>query len=157
LGYSNQEFDMCCTFELERTQPTPEQRRGRPLRSLIAIGAAVIVAVAVAAAAMVAGATEPTHDITLVARDMAFYLPQNAQPNPPIEVSREEQVRLTLVNRDAGIDHDLAVASLDVETEAVPGDGASASVEFRAPREPGVHEYVCRLHGRMMRGQLTVR
>jgi plastocyanin len=106
---------------------------------------------------MVAGASEPTHDITLIARDMAFYLPQNAQANPPLEVTREEQVRITLVNRDAGIDHDLAVASLDVETKAIPGDGASDSVEFRAPREPGVHEYVCRLHGRMMRGQLTVR
>ena len=106
---------------------------------------------------MVAGATEPTHDITLVARDMAFYLPESAQPNPPIEVAREEQVRLTLVNRDAGIDHDLAVASLDVETDAIPGDGASATIEFRAPRQSGVHEYVCRLHGKMMRGQLTVR
>jgi hypothetical protein len=106
---------------------------------------------------MVAGATEPVHDITLVARDMAFYLPQNAQPNPPLEVSREAQVRLTLVNRDIGIDHDLAVVALDVETPAIPGDGGSTSVEFRAPREPGIHEYVCRLHGRMMRGQLTVR
>ena len=81
---------------------------------------------------MVAGATEPTHDITLIARDMAFYLPEGAQPNPPIEVAREEQVRLTLVNRDAGIDHDLAVASLDVETDAIARDGASATVEFRA-------------------------
>ena len=145
------------SFDLDRTDRPRGTRSGRPLRSFLAIGAAVIVAVAVAAAAMVAGATEPTHDITLVARDMAFYLPQGAQPNPPIEVAREEQVRLTLVNRDAGIDHDLAVSSLDVETNAIPGDGASATVEFRAPRQPGVHEYVCRLHGRMMRGQLTVR
>ena len=148
---------MCCSFDLDRTDRPSKTRSGRPLRSLIAIGAAVIVAVAVTAAAMVAGATEPTHDITLVARDMAFYLPEGAQPNPPIEVAREEQVRLTLVNRDAGIDHDLAVASLDVETAAIPGDGASATLEFRAPRQPGVHEYVCRLHGKMMRGQLTVR
>jgi plastocyanin len=140
-----------------RTEQTTNQRGGRPQRSLIAIGAAVIVAVAVAAAALVAGAAEPTHDITLVARDMAFYLPQNAQPNPPLEVGREEQVRLTLVNRDTGIDHDLAVSSLDVETIAIPGDGGSATVEFRAPREAGVHEYVCRLHGKMMRGRLTVR
>jgi plastocyanin len=139
------------------TEQSSRPRRERPLRSLIAIGASVIVAVAVAAAAMVAGATEPTHDITLVARDMAFYLPQSAQPNPPLEVSREEQVRFTLVNRDTGIDHDLAVSSLDVETRAIPGDGGSTTVEFRAPREPGVHEYVCRLHGRMMRGRLTVR
>jgi plastocyanin len=148
---------MCCAFAMDRTEQTHAPRRGRPLRSLITIGAAGIVAVTLAAAAMVAGATEPVHDITLVARDMAFYLPQNAQPNPPLEVSREAQVRLTLVNRDTGIDHDLAVVALDVETPAIPGDGGSTSVEFRAPREPGIHEYVCRLHGRMMRGQLTVR
>jgi plastocyanin len=148
---------MCCSFEPNHTDRADQQRGRRPLRSLIAIGSAVVVALAVAAAAMVAGATEPTHDITLVARDMAFYLPANARPNPPLEVTREEQVRLTLVNRDSGIDHDLAVTSLDVETSAIPGDGGSVSVEFRAPRQPGVHEYVCRLHGKMMRGQLTVR
>ena len=129
----------------------------RPLRSLLAAGAAVIVALAVTAAALVAGATEPTHDITLVARDMAFFLPDGSTPNPAIEVAREEQVRLTLVNRDAGIDHDLAVSSLGVESEVIPGNGAQTTIEFRAPRTPGVHEYVCRLHGRMMRGQLTVR
>jgi plastocyanin len=148
---------MCCALALNRTQQTREPGRRGPQRSLIALGAAVIIVMTVAAAALVAGASEPTHDITLVARDMAFYLPQNTQPNPPLEVAREEQVRLTLVNRDTGIDHDLAVATLDVQTAAIAGDGGSVSVEFRAPREPGVHEYVCRLHGRMMRGQLTVR
>jgi plastocyanin len=148
---------MCCAFEMNHTEKTSRERGDRPLRSLLAIGGAVIVAVGVAAAALVAGAAEPTHEITLVARDMAFYLPQNAQPNPPLEIGREEQVRLTLVNRDTGIDHDLAVSSLDVETAAIPGNGDSTTVEFRAPREPGVHEYVCRLHGKMMRGRLTVR
>ena len=48
-------------------------------------------------------------------------------------------------------------SSLDVETDANAGDGASPTVEFRAPRQPGVHDDVCRLHGKMMRGQLTVR
>ena len=133
------------------------QTRRRPFRSVLAAGAAVIVALAVTAAAMVAGATEPTHDITLVARDMAFFLPEGGTPNPAIEVAREEQVRLTLVNRDAGIDHDLAVSSLGVRSKVVPGNGAQTTVEFRAPKKPGVHEYVCRLHGKMMRGQLTVR
>jgi len=152
---------MCCSFDMntdlntDRTRHGPAQRR--PLRSLIAVGAAAIVAIAVTAAAMVAGASEPTHDITLVARDMAFFLPEGETPNPAIEVAREEQVRITLVNRDAGIDHDLAVSSLDVKTKAIPGNGATATIEFRAPRTPGVHEYVCRLHGKMMRGQLTVR
>jgi plastocyanin len=175
LSYSNQEFDMCCSFDsfsdpsrrpaaLDATvsgdsNPTARVRTAtrRPLRSLLAAGAAVIVALAVTAAAMVAGATEPTHEITLVARDMAFFLPDGTTPNPAIEVAAEEQVRMTLVNRDAGIDHDLAVSSLGVQSEAIPGNGAQTTIEFRAPRTPGVHEYVCRLHGRMMRGQLTVR
>jgi plastocyanin len=145
---------MCTRLELESPEASRERR---PLRSLIAIGVAVVVALAVAAAAMVAGAAEPTHAITLVARDMAFYLPQGAVPNPRLEVEANEQVRLTLVNRDPGIDHDLAVADFDVRTEAIPGNGASATLEFRAPREAGIHEYVCRLHGKMMRGELVVR
>ena len=166
---------MCCSFDLntdssrrpaaldvaasgDSNLPARAQAASRrPLRSLLAAGGAVVLALAVTAAAMVAGATEPTHDITLVARDMAFFLPEGATPNPAIEVAAEEQVRLTLVNRDEGIDHDLAVSSLGVRSKVVSGNGAQTTVEFRAPRTPGVHEYVCRLHGRMMRGQLTVR
>jgi plastocyanin len=136
---------------------TAPARLQRPSRSLAAIVAGSAAAVAIAAAALVAGASTPRHDLTLVARDMAFYLPDGAVPNPPIEVTAEEAVRLTLVNRDAGIDHDLAVASLGVESPVVPGDGSTTTIEFRAPREPGEHEYVCRLHGRMMRGTLIVR
>ena len=147
---------MCCSYDTHTDSRVRTTGR-RPLRSLIGAGAAVIVVLAVTAAAMVAGASEPTHDITLVARDMAFFLPEGTTPNPAIEVAREEQVRITLVNRDAGIDHDLAVSSLGVESDAIPGTGAQTTIEFRAPRTPGVHEYVCRLHGRMMRGQLTVR
>ena len=147
---------MCCSYDTHTDSRVRTTGR-RPLRSLIGAGAAVIVVLAVTAAAMVAGATEPTHDITLVARDMAFFLPDGTTPNPAIEVAAEEQVRLTLVNRDAGIDHDLAVSSLGVESEAIPGNGAQTTIEFRAPTTAGVHEYVCRLHGRMMRGQLTVR
>jgi plastocyanin len=143
---------------MNRSRSDHDRSTGRrPLRSGLAIAAAVILALGLAAAAMVAGASEPTHDITLVARDMAFYLPDGAQPNPRLEVPAQEEVRLTLVNRDAGIDHDLVVASLGVGTEAINGDGSSTTVQFRAPREPGEHEYVCRLHGRMMRGTLVVR
>ena len=129
----------------------------KPLRSLAAIGAAVLAATAIAAAALVADASQPTYSFTLVARDMAFYLAEGTEPNPPLEVAAEEQVRMTIVNRDTGIDHDLAVESLGVASAAVRGDGSSTTIEFRAPREPGEHEYVCRLHGRMMRGKIVVR
>jgi plastocyanin len=157
---------MCCTrLDLDpstaaahhRAAPDGDAGRRRPLRSIAAVASAVVVALAIAAVAMVASASTPRHDLTLVARDMAFYLPDGAEPNPAIEVAAEEEVRLTLVNRDAGIDHDLAVSSLGVESAVVPGDGSTTTIEFRAPRERGEHEYVCRLHGRMMRGRLVVR
>jgi plastocyanin len=128
-----------------------------PLRSIAAMVAGVVAVAAVAAATLVADASQPTHAFTLVARDMAFYLADGGQPNPALEIPAEESVRLTMVNRDAGIDHDLAVESLGVASPAVPGDGSSTSIEFRAPREPGEYEYLCRLHGRMMRGKLVVR
>ncbi|HVR28126.1 MAG TPA: cupredoxin domain-containing protein [Thermoanaerobaculia bacterium] len=138
--------------------PSSERsREARPLRSVAAIGTALVAALAIAAATFVADASQPTHDLTLVARDMAFYLPGSDQPNPRLEVVAEEAVRLTIVNRDPGIDHDVAIESLGVRSAAVPGDGSSTTIRFRAPREPGEHEYVCRLHGRMMRGKLVVR
>ena len=158
---------MCCTrLDLDPTTDLARVRRAgapaaerprRPLRSVAAVATVALAAVAIAAAAMVAGASTPRHDVTLVARDMAFYLPDGTVPNPAIEVSAEEEVRLTIVNRDAGIDHDLAVDSLGVRTAAIPGDGSTGTIDFRAPRERGEHEYVCRLHGRMMRGTLVVR
>jgi plastocyanin len=129
----------------------------RRFRPWIATGVAGLAVLSLAAAAMVAGASEPTHDLTLVARDMAFYLPKGGGPNPRLEVPAQEEVRITLVNRDAGIDHDLAVNGLGVESEPIPGDGSSTTIEFRAPREPGEYEYLCRLHGKMMRGTLAVR
>jgi plastocyanin len=126
-------------------------------RSLTAIAAAVLATVAITAAAYVADAASPVNDVTLVARDMAFYLPDRNDANPRLVVPAEEKVRLTLVNRDAGIDHDVAVESLGLASPVVQGDGSSTTLEFRAPRQPGEHEYVCRLHGRMMRGKLVVR
>lgn len=129
----------------------------KSLRSLATVAIAVMAAVAITAATYVADASQPINEYTLVARDMAFYLPGASVPNPQLVVPAEERVRLTMVNRDAGIDHDVAVESLGVASGAVHGDGSSTTLEFRAPREPGEHQYVCRLHGRMMRGKLVVR
>ena len=127
------------------------------MRRLITIGVVAVIAIAIVAVALKASAGEPEREITLVARDMAFYLPEGGAPNPPLELARGESARLTLINRDRGIEHDLAVESLDLEIGAIPGDGASRTVELRAPREAGDHEYVCRLHDRMMRGRLIIR
>jgi plastocyanin len=95
-------------------------------------------------------------DITLTARDMAFYLPGDSTPNPTIVVARGEKVRLTLVNQDLGMRHDFAVAALDLSTETLDKVGETTTLEFEAPDEPGRQEYVCSFHEQMMKGVLRV-
>ena len=151
-------IDLDLSHPPARLARAAQRTRGVELwRSLLTLGGAALVAVALAAATFVANASQATHDLTLVARNMAFYLPDGDQPNPRLELPPEQAVRLTIVNRDFGIDHDVAVESLGASSVVVPGDGSSTTIEFRTPREPGEHEYVCRLHGRMMRGTLVVR
>lgn len=88
---------------------------------------------------------------------MAFYLAGSTQPNPTLAVERGERVRVVLVNRDGGYRHDFAVASLEVATPTVAGDGSFAEVTFRAPQAPGDHPYVCSSHAAMMGATLRVR
>ena len=95
-------------------------------------------------------------EIRLVARDMAFYLPGGATPNPALHVAPGERVRLVVENRDPGMRHDLALPSLDRAT-AVVGAGREAGVVLQAPERTGEHEYLCSLHPVLMRGVLRVR
>jgi plastocyanin len=100
-------------------------------------------------------------EIVLVAEDMAFYLDGAAgaqrTANPTLTLERGETVRLVLVNRDPGMEHDWASRGLDVTTRLIPGDGSVTSTLIEAPAEPGRHDYVCSLHARMMRGVIQVR
>lgn len=100
-------------------------------------------------------------EIVLVADDMAFYLDgatgAERIANPTLTLGRGETVRLVLVNRDPGMDHDWGSRGLDAGTSVIPGDGGTTSVRIEAPAEPGRHEYVCSLHARMMRGVIEVR
>lgn len=95
-------------------------------------------------------------EIVLVARDMAFYMQGDDTPNPTLHLRPGESVRLTLINRDRGMRHDLAVPGLDVGT-GVLGDGSSQTVRLRAPTQTGSYDYLCRLHAQMMRGRLEIR
>lgn len=103
-----------------------------------------------------------THDrgepreITLTARQMAFYLAGDPTPNPTLVLRRGEAVRLTLVNQDLGMTHDFAIDSLDVATRALRQVGTSTSLVFEAPDRPGRSEYVCTYHDQMMKGVLQV-
>jgi plastocyanin len=94
--------------------------------------------------------------LVLVARDMAYFLPGDPRPNPTLVVDRGETVRVVLLNQDSGMAHDLAIPALDAASALIDGPG-EAVVTFRAPSEPGDHEYLCTLHAVVMRGVIAVR
>jgi plastocyanin len=99
----------------------------------------------------------PVREVTLVAKDMAFYLDGDGKTaNPAIEVKAGETVRVVLRNRDRGLTHDFAVPASDAATDTLNWDEEDA-ITFDAPDKPGSYEYVCRPHLLMMRGQLIVR
>ncbi len=95
--------------------------------------------------------------ITLVARDMSFFVDGQPMENPRLVVERGELLRFVLVNDDPGMAHDLRLPSLGAATRLLKKSGMSAELTLRAPQEPGEHEYLCSLHARFMRGVLEVR
>lgn len=100
---------------------------------------------------------DPVREITLHARDMAFYLPGDAAPNPTLRVAAGEELRFTLVNEEPGVQHDLAVEASGLVIGPLPvAAGSRASATARAPEVPGRYPYVCELHAKMMRGTLEV-
>jgi len=128
-------------------------------KALLVAFLALVAAGGVVLAVQAAVRSEP-RTVTLLARDMAFYLPGDPNPNPRLLVARGEEVRFVLRNGDAGIAHDLALPTGDGErkgTRQVRGAGESASLRFHAPQVAGDYEYLCTLHSRMMRGVLEVR
>jgi plastocyanin len=126
--------------------------------TLLFVGLAALGALALSGTA---SSETASREIVLVAEGMAFYLDgasgAERVANPTLTLGRGETVRLVLVNRDAGMEHDWASRGLDAGTSTIPGDGGTTSVRIEAPAEPGRHEYVCSLHARMMRGVIEVR
>ena len=120
-------------------------------------------AVAIAAAILIFGAgllpvmtKSPARQITLVARDMAFFVEGDSTANPVIEAKAGETIRVVLRNRDRGFTHDFAVPAADAATDTLNWNEED-DVTFEAPKEPGTYEYVCRPHLVMMKGTLRVR
>jgi plastocyanin len=97
-------------------------------------------------------------EVTLVVRDMAFYLEEEGKtPNPIIVAKPGETIRVVLVNRDRGVTHDFAVPAVEASTDLIDWNEQD-EVTFDVPDEPGTYEYVCRPHLlMMMRGKLIVR
>mgnify|MGYP001343543329 FL=1 len=116
----------------------------------------VLAALMLSAALLPALSSPPAREVSLVVKDMAFYLEGDLQtPNPTIEVKAGERVRVVLRNQDRGMRHDFAVPSLDVALKTTNWN-ESADVVLDAPIQPGTYEYVCRPHSLMMRGTIRV-
>jgi plastocyanin len=95
-------------------------------------------------------------EVTLVARDMAFYLEEEGTtPNPVIVAKPGETIRVVLVNRDWGVTHDFALPAVEASTDLIDWNEQD-EVTFDVPDEPGTYEYVCRPHLLMMKGTLRV-
>jgi len=105
----------------------------------------------------ISAARSAPREIVLVARGMAFYIEGDDTPNPTLQLRPGESVRLTLINRDRGMRHDLAIAGLGVGTGVLAGDGDSETIRLRAPARAGTFAYLCRFHVQTMRGLLEVR
>ena len=148
--------------EQTRFSPTTHGARSSRGRRRLLILPVLAVAFACGVGLSVRGATGPAgprHEITLVARDMAFYLPGDPTPNPRLLLRVGEQVRLTLRNDDPGMAHDFAVEGpgpLERASKMIES-GDSDRLDFTVPATPGEFDYLCSIHPRMMRGVVEVR
>jgi plastocyanin len=119
----------------------------------------VVVAVAVAAlfgfSLTARGANAEPREIVLVARGMSFYLAGDETANPTIHLRQGETVRIVLRNDTPGMTHDFAASTLGLEIAPLDG-GSTGSVFVRVPSAPGLHEYICRPHVVMMKGQISI-
>ena len=120
--------------------------------------AVVLGLLSVSLVGLVTPAADPvSREITLVARDMAFYLSEQTQagPNPTLQLKVGEQVRIVLRNQDPGIVHTFAIKPWNVSITSLHNE--TTEVLVRAPRRPGHYEYVCSPHhSTMMAGVIEV-
>ena len=138
----------------QQPKPTPRWRGARG-----AVAGVLLAAVAVVCLSILLPLTVSTsaavREITLVTRDMAFYLEGDTVPNPTIRLHAGEEVRFILRNLDPGITHNLAIEGWELETAYLNAD-ASATLRVRVPAQPGRQAYVCVPHREMMRGVIEV-
>ena len=115
-----------------------------------------IAALLVAVSLLPLVSSSPAREVTLVVRDMTFYLESDPYtPNPTIEVTAGERVRIVLRNEDRGMTHDFAVPAVAAATSLIDWR-ESDDVTFDVPSAPGTYEYVCNPHRLMMRGTIRV-
>ena len=118
--------------------------------------AATVVGVLLLAVLLPALTRTPAREITLVTRGMAFYIDgDRSTPNPTIEVTAGERVRIVVLNQDRGMTHDFAVPAIAAAMNAIRWN-QSGDVTFNVPDTRGTYQYECRPHRLMMRGTIRV-
>lgn len=95
----------------------------------------------------------PSYELTLIAKDMAYYVEGKSQPNPTLGFPSGERIRLTLINRDKGMLHDWVLPELGLASEKI-SYGQTTILQFKLS-EPGWFDYLCSLHPAMMRGKVA--
>jgi plastocyanin len=136
------------------TRQTPRWRGARGAVTGVLLAGVVVVCLSILLP-LTASTRPPVRDITLVARDMAFYLEGGTVPNPTIRLDAGEEVRFILRNLDPGIAHNLAIEGWELATAYLDAN-ASATLHVRVPEQPGRQVYVCVPHREMMRGVIEV-
>jgi plastocyanin len=120
---------------------------------------AVVVVIAAVGAILlprIVSSREAVRDVTVVVRNMTYYVDGEDTPNPQLRFTAGEQVRLTLRNEDQGMTHDFSVKSWGVATRVLDGKGQD-SVTFRVPRgSNGSTSYTCTPHSAMMSGTIVI-
>ena len=116
---------------------------------------AVLIAVS-ALAPRIVSSRAAVRDVTLVVRNMTYYLDGSDVPNPTLKFNAGEQVRLTLRNEDRGMTHDFTIRTWGVATKVLDDKGKD-SVTFRVPgRGTEATSYTCSPHTAMMNGSIVV-
>jgi plastocyanin len=118
-------------------------------------GTGVSIVIVVALGMSWASRASSVHEISLVARGMAFYVEGTSVANPTMQVRAGDRIRIVLKNEASGLRHDLAVPSLSAVMSPVE-PGSSGVLEFDAPAQPGRLVYECRPHAQMMHGMIEV-
>jgi plastocyanin len=128
----------------------------RTFRTRMAITTVFVLALGACALLPLGAGPRPQREVSVTARNMAYYVGNDStSSNPVIKVTAGERIRISLVNKDRGFVHDLAIKDWKVETPLVH-DQESTSVIVQVPEKPGRFTYVCTLHAAMMKGTIEV-
>ena len=105
---------------------------------------------------IVSSREEEPRAVTLVVRNMTYYVEGMDTPNPSLKFAAGERVRLTLRNEDPGMLHDFNIRPWNVGTKVLEGKGQD-TITFRVPsRSEGQTAYTCTPHAAMMSGTIVV-